>query len=89
MLPGMDGFSLCETIRHGDPYIGIIMASAKGQMCIRDRACALPDEDTLADRFGSRTQGSAMRAALVTGAALLLHNQMCIRDRPINARHNT
>ena len=37
-------------------------------------ACALPDEDTLADRFGSRTQGSAMRAALVTGAALLLHN---------------
>ena len=31
MLPGMDGFSLCETIRHGDPYIGIIMASAKGQ----------------------------------------------------------
>ena len=21
MLPGMDGFSLCETIRHGDPYI--------------------------------------------------------------------
>ena len=26
MLPGMDGFSLCETIRHGDPYIGIIMA---------------------------------------------------------------
>ena len=35
-------------------------------------ACALPDEDTLADRFGSRTQGSAMRAALVTGAALLL-----------------
>lgn len=37
-------------------------------------ACALPDEDTLADHFGSRTQGSAMRAALVTGAALLLHN---------------
>ena len=37
-------------------------------------ACALPDEDTLADRFGSRAQGSAMRAALVTGAALLLHN---------------
>ena len=27
MLPGMDGFSLCETIRHGDPYIGIIMRS--------------------------------------------------------------
>ena len=32
-------------------------------------ACALPDEDTLAERFGSRTQGSAMRAALVSGLA--------------------
>ena len=32
-------------------------------------ACALPDEDTLADRFGSRTQGSAMGCA-GNGAAL-------------------
>ena len=46
-------------------------------------ACALPDEDTLADRFGSRTQGSAMRAALVTGAALLLHN---LPDPQLGAR---
>lgn len=38
MLPGMDGFSLCETIRHGDPYIGIIMASAKGRRAIRSAA---------------------------------------------------
>lgn len=37
-------------------------------------ACALPDEETLAARFGSRTQGTAMRTALVTGVALLLHN---------------
>lgn len=35
---------------------------------------ALPDEEKLAERFGSRSQGAAMRTALVTGAALLLHN---------------
>ena len=31
MLPGMDGLSLCETIRRGDSDIGIIIVSAKGQ----------------------------------------------------------
>lgn len=35
---------------------------------------ALPEEELLARRFGSRRQGAAMRTALVTGAALLLHN---------------
>ena len=31
MLPGMNGFSLCETIRRTDQKIGIIILSAKGQ----------------------------------------------------------
>ena len=31
MLPGMNGFSLCETIRRTDQQIGIIILSAKGQ----------------------------------------------------------
>ena len=31
MLPGMDGLSLCETIRRSDADIGIIIVSAKGQ----------------------------------------------------------
>lgn len=31
MLPGMNGFSLCETIRRTDQRIGIIILSAKGQ----------------------------------------------------------
>lgn len=38
-------------------------------------ACALPDEDTLADPFWlPAPRALPMRAALVTGAALLLHN---------------
>ena len=31
MLPGMNGFSLCETIRRSNQKIGIIILSAKGQ----------------------------------------------------------
>ena len=31
MLPGMDGLSLCETIRRENNEIGIIIVSAKGQ----------------------------------------------------------
>jgi len=45
MLPGMDGFSLCETIRHGDPYIGIIMASAKGQESDKIRGLSIGADD--------------------------------------------
>lgn len=32
MLPGMDGLSLCETIRRDNNDIGIIIVSAKGQI---------------------------------------------------------
>ena len=39
MLPGMNGFSLCETIRRTDQKIGIIILSAKGQEQIRSAAC--------------------------------------------------
>ena len=31
MLPGMNGFSLCENIRRDSDSIGIIMLSAKSQ----------------------------------------------------------
>ncbi len=39
MLPGMNGFSLCETIRRTDQKIGIIILSAKGRSRIRSAAC--------------------------------------------------
>ena len=50
MLPGMDGFSLCETIRHGDPYIGIIMASAKGQESDKIRGLSIGADDYIIPR---------------------------------------
>ena len=51
MLPGMDGFSLCETIRHGDPYIGIIMASAKGQESDKIRGLSIGADDYITKPF--------------------------------------
>lgn len=39
MLPGMDGLSLCETIRRENNEIGIIIVSAKGQRAIRSAGC--------------------------------------------------
>ena len=51
MLPGMDGFSLCETIRHGDPYIGMIMASAKGQESDKIRGLSIGADDYITKPF--------------------------------------
>ena len=41
MLPGMNGFSLCETIRRTDQKIGIIILSAKGQEQDKIRGVAM------------------------------------------------
>ena len=56
MLPGMDGFSLCETIRHGDPYIGIIMASAKGQESDKIRGLSIGADDYITKPFSVSDQ---------------------------------
>lgn len=45
MLPGMNGFSLCETIRKTDDAIGIIIVSAKGQEADKIRGLSLGADD--------------------------------------------
>ena len=45
MLPGMDGLSLCETIRRDDPDIGIIIVSAKGQEQDKIRGLSIGADD--------------------------------------------
>ena len=64
MLPGMDGFSLCETIRHGDPYIGIIMASAKGQESDKIRGLSIGADDYITKPFGSAELLARIRTSL-------------------------
>ena len=51
MLPGMDGLSLCETIRRDDPDIGIIIVSAKGQEQDKIRGMSIGADDYITKPF--------------------------------------
>ena len=59
MLPGMNGFSLCETIRRTDQKIGIIILSAKGQEQDKIRGCLLYTSPSPRDLSTSRMPSSA------------------------------
>ena len=52
MLPGMNGFSLCETIRRTDQKIGIIILSAKGQEQDKIRGLSIGADDYMTKPFG-------------------------------------
>lgn len=51
MLPGMDGLSLCETIRRSNTDIGIIMVSAKGQESDKIRGLSIGADDYITKPF--------------------------------------
>ena len=51
MLPGMNGFSLCETIRRTDQKIGIIILSAKGQEQDKIRGLSIGADDYMTKQF--------------------------------------
>ena len=51
MLPGMNGFSLCETIRRTDQKIGIIILSAKGQEQDKIRGLSIGADDYITKPF--------------------------------------
>lgn len=51
MLPGMNGFSLCEAIRKKDDAIGIIIVSAKGQEIDKIRGLSLGADDYITKPF--------------------------------------
>ncbi|MEQ2363300.1 MULTISPECIES: response regulator transcription factor [Faecalibacterium] len=51
MLPGMNGFSLCETIRRTDQQIGIIILSAKGQEQDKIRGLSIGADDYMTKPF--------------------------------------
>ncbi|MDD6320680.1 MAG: response regulator transcription factor [Oscillospiraceae bacterium] len=72
MLPGMDGFSLCETIRRGDANIGIIMASAKGQEADKIRGLSIGADDYITKPFSvselvARVEALARRVRRASG----------------------
>ena len=51
MLPGMDGLSLCETIRRDDNDIGIIIVSANGQESDKIRGLSIGADDYITKPF--------------------------------------
>ena len=51
MLPGMNGFSLCETIRRTNQKIGIIILSAKGQEQDKIRGLSIGADDYMTKPF--------------------------------------
>ena len=51
MLPGMDGLSLCVTIRRDNSAIGIIMVSAKGQEEDKIRGLSIGADDYITKPF--------------------------------------
>ena len=51
MLPGMNGFSLCETIRRTDQKIGIIILSAKGPEQDKIRGLSIGADDYMTKPF--------------------------------------
>ena len=74
MLPGMDGLSLCETIRRGDSDIGIIIVSAKGQESDKIRGLSIGADDYITKPFSvseliARLEALTRRIHRGTGAA--------------------
>ena len=73
MLPGMNGFSLCETIRRDDPAIGIIILSAKGLESDKIRGLSIGADDYMTKPFSvsellARIEALCRRVARASGA---------------------
>ena len=64
MLPGMDGLSLCETIRRGDSDIGIIIVSAKGQESDKIRGLSIGADDYMTKPFSMKELMARINAVL-------------------------
>ena len=64
MLPGMDGLSLCETIRRENNEIGIIIVSAKGQESDKIRGLSIGADDYITKPFGSSELLARIRTSL-------------------------
>ena len=97
MLPGMDGLSLCETIRRGDSDIGIIIVSAKGQESDKIRGLSIGADDYITKPFSvseliARLEALTRRIHRGTSAvpglrknSSMIWNSTCVRSMGLPA----
>ena len=81
MLPGMNGFSLCETIRRTDQQIGIIILSAKGQEQDKIRGLSIGADDYMTKPFSvsellARVEALCRRVMVIGKGRLLFSGGM-------------
>ena len=72
MLPGMNGFSLCETIRRDNNALGIIMLSAKAMEADKIRGLSIGADDYMTKPFSvsellARVEALVRRVARTAG----------------------
>lgn len=79
MLPGMNGFDVCRSLRQQGKDIGILMLTAKTQVTDRVVGLKLGADDYLAKPFGPRELLARVRAVLRRGgeAAPAAHEAFC------------
>lgn len=68
MLPGMNGFSLCESIRRDSGSVGIIMLSAKSLETDKIKALSIGADDYMTKPFSVLELCARVRALLRRGA---------------------
>ena len=73
MLPGMNGFEICEEIRRRDPDVPIVMLTAKGEEIDRIVGLEIGADDYLSKPFNPRELLARIRAVLRRAA---------VNDRP-------
>ena len=71
MLPGMDGLSLCETIRRENNEIGIIIVSAKGQESDKIRGLSIGADDYITKPFSVPAKPAEEPEQLISGPFVL------------------
>lgn len=64
MLPGMNGFEICERVRESKPALPILMVTAKGQEEDKVRGLGLGADDYIVKPFGTRELLARVDAAL-------------------------
>lgn len=83
MLPGMNGFSLCESIRRQNDTIGIIILSAKSQEQDKIRGLSIGADDYMTKPFDSGELLARVRA-LTRRQGEVLSQSLTVYDLVLN-----